>query len=68
MKPQKLNFPKPKFKLMLSPGPVKRRPRVGKKLVFPTTKIPGSTRGLQLKMFEHKGQQLNIFEIEGEEE
>lgn len=61
MKQSKLPLVQPDFTLtpskFLAP---KRRRRKGKKLVWPSEKIKGNTGGLQLEMFERKGQQTHI--------
>ena len=60
MKQSKLNLPDPGFTLKPSPRPPKIRTRNGKKLVWLNEKVKGNTGGLQLPLFERKGQQTNI--------
>ncbi|GAI02393.1 unnamed protein product [marine sediment metagenome] len=60
MENQKLNLPDIGFTLKPSPRPPKKRIRKGKSLVWVNEKIKGNTGGLQLPLFEGKGQQTNI--------
>lgn len=60
MKQDKLKLPDPGFSLKPSPRPPKKRVRKGRKGVWLNEKVKGNTRGLQLPLFERKGQQTNL--------
>ena len=66
LKSQALNL-KQNFELSLTPAPPQKRPRMGKKAIWPSEKVKGSTKGLQLNLWPYKGEQLTIDYREEEE-
>ncbi len=59
MKQQKFNL-REHLQLIPSEPPPKKRARKGKKATWPNDKVKGNTGGLQLELWAHKGQQMNI--------
>ncbi len=59
MKQQKFNL-KEHLRLIPSEPPRIKRLRKGRKASWPDDKVKGNTKGLQLELWAHKGQQTSI--------